>query len=540
MAVRPALLAVLLALACNSRSVGDLFDPSLDTAAPSESSERGSDTLIVGRAADAIGLDPARYTDNESVEVCEQIYEHLVRYKPESLEVEPALALSWEVTPDGTQWTFKLRPGVRFHDGTPLDADAVVFSFERQLRKEHPFHLPDFMYWETSFATIVKDVRKVDDLTVRITIYRPYAPFLSSLAMFPVSIVSPTAVRTWGEDFTRHPVGTGPFRFVAWAPGDRIVLERWDGYWGKKPRLKRLVFRHIPDARQRLVALEGGAVDVAAGILPEELQFVELHPDLVLHKIPGQNVAYLAMNTMRAPWGQVAVRHAVNHAVNKEPIVKLVYQGLAVPARGALPPTLWSYREDVATYPYDPARARALLDEAERAGTFDCRKKYRFYAPRTARSYLPDPEQVARVIQRNLQEVGIQTELILNDFGTHLLAVERGEHDLCLLGWAGDMGDPDNFLYLLLDRDNAVPGLARNVAFYSSAQVHGLLSWAQSTHDRAEREKYYREAQAIIANDAPWVPLAHSQIAVAAHENVRGLSIHPSALIYYAGVWLLR
>ncbi len=535
-----ALLAAATTTACDasSHALGDLFDPGTSRALPQTTSARSKGTLFVGRAADAIGLDPARSTDNESVEVCEQIFDHLVRYQAGSTDVLPSLATSWEVSPNGLVWTFHLRRGVKFHDGTDFDAEAVRFSFDRQLEKGHPYHMPDFTYWETNYATIVKAIEVVDPLTVKITLFRSYAPFLATLAMFPVSIVSPAAVAKYGDQFPEHPVGTGPFIFESWTHGDRIVLTRNDAYWDGRPRLDRLVFRFIPDARQRLVALEGGAIDVAYGLLPEELQYVQLHPDLQLLRIAGENVVYLAMHTQKPPFDDVVVRQAVNYAVNKVPIVKLVYQGLAVPATGALPPTIWAYKKDVQDYPYDPVKAKALLEQEREAGRFDASKKYRLLVPRTPRPYLLNPELVGRVIQRNLEAVGLSTELVVQDLDKHLADVQTGKHDLCILGWAGDNADPDNFLYILLDSDNAIPGLARNVAFYVNPRVHGLLSWAQSTNDRAERERDYGEAQTLIAADAPWVPLAHSQVAVAAHNNVEGLAIHPSAIIYYQSVWL--
>src|SRR6185312_14748751 len=217
--------------------------------------------VLVGRGSDAIALDPARITDAESSEVTEQIFDHLVRYKPASTEIEPSLAESWEQSPDGRVWTFHLRKNVRFHDGTPFDAESVVFSFDRQRDPHHPYHQEDFTYWENNFRNI-QSVEAVDDHTVRITIERPYAPFLSNLAMFPVSIVSPAAVRKWGPEFARHPVGTGPFRFVEWSPGERIMLAANPSYWGGAPKIQHLVFVAIRDPRQRLVALEGGAIDV--------------------------------------------------------------------------------------------------------------------------------------------------------------------------------------------------------------------------------------------------------------------------------------
>lgn len=526
-------LAALLTLGCAcDGALESLIDPSAGLGATSTPEQ----TLFVGRPADAIRLDPARVSDNESVEVVSQLFEPLVRYQANSTEVEPALATSWEVSADGTAWTFALRRGVRFHDGTVMDARAVEFSFRRQLDRAHPQHQPDFQYWEGTFANMVKDVAVVDDHTVRITIFRPFGPFLASLAMHPVSIVSPTAVRADPEGFARKPVGTGPFRFVSWVPGDRIVLARNDAYWGEHAHIARLVYRRIADTRQRLIALEGGSIHVAYGLLPEELQFVALHPELALERIPGANVAYLAMHTQKPPFDDVRVRRAVNQAVNKVPIVKLVYQGQAIAAKGALPPTIWSYRADLPDITYDPVAARVVIDAAIREKRYDPTKRLQFFVPRTPRPYLPRPEVVARVIQRNLAEIGIQSDLVVQDFREHLASTEKGEHDLCLLGWAGDNGDPDNFLYTLLDQDNAVVGRANNVAFYISARVHGLLSYAQTATDRAERERYYVEAQQLIAADAPWVPLAHSEIIVARRRNVIDLSIHPSAVLHFARV----
>ena len=506
---------------------------------PAAASRRDPGTLMVGRPADAISLDPARVTDNESAEVCEQIYEALLHYRPGSNRIEPGLAERWEMSPDGQRWTFHLRPGVRFHDGTPLDADAVVFSLERQRDVKHAFHRPDrtglrFSYWENLYKNI-RSVEAVGPLSVRITIEERYAPFEANMAMFPVAIVSPTAVAEHGEDFYRHPVGTGPFRFAEWQDG-RIVLERNPDYWGPAPAMERLVFRAIPDGRQRLIELESGALDVAYSIPPDELQFVELHPDLLLYRAAANNVAYLAMNSTHPPFDDARVRRAVNHAINKEPIVKLAYQGLASLATGPLPPTQWGYHRSAARYDYDPERARALLAEAAADGRFDPDRVYTLYTPSTPRPYLPDPDTVARVIQANLAAIGLQTELAVQGIKAHIEAAQRGDHDLALFGWVGDNGDPDNFLYMLLDQDNTTPGVARNVAFFRDAELHALLVAAQKSMSRQDREAIYREAQELIARQAPWVPLAHSQVAVAARTDVGGIVVNPSTHVDFRGV----
>jgi peptide/nickel transport system substrate-binding protein len=488
-------------------------------------------TVLVGRGADVLSLDPARITDSESAEVTEQIFDHLVRYRPHSTEIEPSLATRWEVSADGKQWTFHLRDHVLFHDGTPFDADSVVFSFERQRDPNSPYHLADFTYWDTTFRNILS-VKKIDPLTVQINIERPYAPFLANLAMFPVSIVSPTAVKKWGADFQRHPVGTGPFRFVEWSQGERVTLEANPDYWDGAPSIQHLVFLNIRDPRQRLVALEGDAIDVAENLSPQDLQFVALHPQLKLYRVAGDNVGYLAMNVTHPPFDDVRVRRAVNYAINKTAIVKMIYQGLAQPATSPVPPSLWGH-VDEPLYHYDPAEAIRLLRQA---GFVEPKVRPKLYTMNTSRAYMPNPETVARIIQHNLHDVGMDVDIVSEDMDTHLRVTQEGRHDLCLLGWTADNGDPDNFLYVLFDPENAVPGTARNVSFYKNPELHGILTWAQESSDRKERERYYKQAQDLIARDAPWVPLAHAELVVAARASLTNLQIDPSANISFQHV----
>jgi peptide/nickel transport system substrate-binding protein len=527
---------VCLLFACDLSGLGDGNSSSQRATAASSRRDRG--TIVVGRPSDAISLDPARVTDNESAEVCEQIYESLLRYRSGTTRIEAGLAERWEMSADGRQWTFHLRRGVRFHDGTPLNAEAVVFSLDRQRNPQHPLHRPDrtglaFSYWENMFRNI-RTVEATGPMTVRITIDRHYAPFESNMAMFAVGIVSPRALTTWREEYYQHPVGTGPFRFAEWKEG-RIVLERNADYWGAPPTIERLVFRAIPDGRQRLIELESGAIDVAYSIPPNELQFIDLHPDLELHRAPANSVAYLAMNATRPPFDDPRVRRAVNHAVNKDPIVKLAYQGLATPAAGPLPPTQWGHHVAF-TYPYDQERARALLGDAAAEGRFHPERIYTMLVPSTPRPYLPDPDTVARVIQSNLAAVGIQTRLVVQGMKLHIQSAQEGKHDLTLFGWVGDNGDPDNFLYMLLDQDNTTPGVARNVAFYRDPVLHELLIKAQQSMSRQEREQLYKRAQERVADQAPWVPLAHSQVAVAARVDVGGIMVNPSTHVDFRGV----
>ena len=493
---------------------------------------RDPGALVVAQPADVLALDPVRVTDIESIEVGELLFEGLVQLAPGTTDIEPSLATTWEVTPDARRWTFHLRAGVLFHDGTPLDAAAVAFSFARLIDPANPSYVgAGADYWRG----LLRDVATVtarDPATVDIVMRRPYAPLLGELAEFP--IVSPTAVAKWGDAFQKHPVGSGPFSFEAWEVGEQVVVRRFADYWGPKPALDRIVFRVVVDARQRLVDLESGSVDLAAAILPDERSFVELHPDLLLHRAPGDDVSYLAFNTQRPPFDDVRVRRALNFAINKEPIVKLAFQGLAVAADGPLPPAMWGSHAAKIRYAYDPEAAKTLLAAAARDGHFDPSKTYKLYAPTTPRPYLPEPERVARFLQAAFEHVGLHTELVLQPYPVHRAAVQGGEHDLCLFGWIGDTGDPDNFLYVLFDGDNAHPGEAQNVAFYANPHVDELLAQAQATADQPTRSALYAEVQDQLAIDAPWVPIAHSDLVIAGRAEVQGVVISPLGHPVYA------
>jgi len=230
------------------------------------------------------------------------------------------------------------------------------------------------------------------------------------------------------------------------------------------------------------------------------------------------------------------VRRAANHAINKEPILKLAFQGRAVAADGPLPPMQWGYHQPKTRYAFDPVQAKKLLAQAQAAGTFDPSQRYKLYAPSTPRPYLQSPERVARYLQAALGQVGIQTELILNPYPEHRAAVMAGLHDLALFGWIGDTGDPDNFLYVLFHSDNATVDSANNIAFYREPVVDALLSEAQGAVDEAARTRLYRAVQDRIAEDAPWVPIAHSEYVVASRAELEGLVLSPLGHPVYARI----
>lgn len=499
-------------------------------------SQGPNQTLVFGRGGDSVGLDPALETDGESFKVADNLYDTLVRFSEASTSLEPALAESWTVSEDRLIWTFNLRKGVTFHDGTAFDADAVVFSLGRQFKPDHPFHKVEgaYQYWNSmSMSEIVKDVRKVGDDQVEIELFRPNAPFLSNLAMNFCSIVSPTAVRKHGSDYARNPVGTGPFKFVQWIKDDRIVLERNEEYWDGAPAIERIVFRSIPENSVRLIALNQGAVHGMDNLVPDFVANIEADPKLALLKQPGMNVGYLAMNMDKQPFHLLKVRRAVNHAINKQAMVDNLYQGMAQPAVNPIPPTMWSYHEGIVGYQYDPKLARRLLAEAGYPNGF----KTTLWAMPVPRPYMPQPLKIAQAIQADLQAVGIEAEIVTYEWGTYLDKVQRGQHDMALLGWTGDNGDPDNFLYVLLDK-SATTFPANNIAFYRSEELHKVLVEAQVEIDTGIRTGLYRRAQEIIHQDAPWVPLVHATQTAAFNTAVSGFTLHPTGSKFFHKVRL--
>ncbi|MGA1196856.1 MAG: ABC transporter substrate-binding protein [Candidatus Latescibacterota bacterium] len=496
--------------------------------------QQAGKTLVYGRGGDSVGLDPGLETDGESFKVCDNIYETLVSFHAESTELAPGLAESWTASEDGLTWTFQLRKGVTFHDGSAFDAQAVVFSLARQFKPDHPFHNVEgaYQYWSSmSMSDIVKDVRAIDDFTVAIDLKRPNAPFLSNLAMNFCAIVSPNAVKKWGADFARHPVGTGPFQFVEWIKDDRIVLERYANYWGMAPQLDRLIFRSIPENSVRLIALSQGSIDGMDNLVPDFIPSIESDERLQLLSQAGMNVGYLAMNMDKQPFQQVAVRRAINHSINKKSLVDNLYQGLALPAVNPIPPTMWGYHEGISGYDYNPEKAKQLLAEAGMPNGF----KTTLWAMPVPRPYMPQPMKIAQAIQADLKAVGIEAEIVTYEWGTYLDKVQRGQHDMALLGWTGDNGDPDNFLYVLLDK-SATQIPANNIAFYRSEPLHQVLIDAQQSSDQETRTALYRQAQEIVFRDAPWVPLVHAAQTAAFNKRVLGFQLHPTGSKWFQNV----
>lgn len=485
----------------------------------------GEKTLVFGRGADSIQLDPSKVTDGESIYVTNQIYDPLVRYKVEGTEVEPALATEWKVSKDGLKWTFQLREGVKFHDGTDFTAEDVVFNFERWATSG------EFIYYGYMFGATKKDlggiiekVEATDKYEVKITLSEPNAPFLQTLAMPPFGIASPDAIKKYGEDYFKNPVGTGPFVFQEWIPDDKITLTKNEDYFGKVANVNKVIFRTIPDNGARFLELQAGSIDLMTGLNPQDIDTAENDENLKIIRRPSMNISYMAMNTSKdGPMAKKKVRQAINLAIDKKELMTL-FEGIGKPAKNPIPPSLWGYNDEIEDYGYDVEKAKTLLAEAGFPDGFDTN----LYIMANPRPYLPQPKLTAQAIQQMLKKVGINVKVIENDWDTHLAITEKGKHDMAFLGWTGDNGDPDNFLYVLLDKDNAKKGSAGNIAFYKNDEVHDLLKSAQTEMDQEKRIEYYKKAQEIIHEDAPWFPIAHTTPPLAASKDVVNYTPHPT------------
>jgi peptide/nickel transport system substrate-binding protein len=495
---------------------------------------QSNDVLVFARGSDSIGLDPALENDGESFKVCDNIYETLVTYTSQSTAIEPQLARSWSVSDDRLNWTFHLHTDVLFHDGTPFNAQAMLFSLGRQFFKDHPYHKVEgaYQYWkDMDMDDIVAALEAPDDSTFVIRLKTPNASFLANLAMNFCAAVSPAALKKHGADYFKNPVGTGPFRFIEWRKDERIVLSRNDDYWGTKPQIRQLIFKPVHEAAVRFLELKTGAVHGIDNISPEFIKEIRTDPNLKLLTQPGMNVGYLAMNMDKPPFDQLEVRLALNYAINKQSLVDNFYQGLALPATNPIPPSLWGYNDAIKPYPYDPAKARQLLAQAGLPEGFETE----LWAMPVPRPYMPQPDKIAQAIQADLAKVGITAKIVQWEWGTYLAKVSNGEHPMALLGWTGDNGDPDNFLYVLLDK-NAALKPAQNIAFYRSDALHDILVQARQLADQGERARLYKQAQEIIHQDAPWVPLVHATQTAAFRRQIQGFNLHPTGSKWFHSV----
>lgn len=479
--------------------------------------------LVVGRASDSISLDPANATDMDSIKVTVNIFETLVKYEKEGKEIIPGLAVKWKSSEDGLTWTFNLRQGVKFHDGTTFDAHAVVFNFQRWMNRYNPYHYGQFSYWNYVFGDFpgfIKSVTALSDYTVEINLSKPYAPFLSSLTMPVFGIESPEAIKKYNNEVYKHPVGTGPFCFESWKNNESIVLTRNNKYWNVAAKVDEVEFKVIPSSKDRLEQLKQGTILIADDLGPDDVVQIEKDQKLQLFLRPCFNVGYMAINNEKPPFNNRQVRAAMSYAINKDELIKAVFVNVAKPAKTLIPPFFSGYSESIDPSEYNIQKSMQLLKEAGYPQGF----KTTLWVMNCSRNYFPKPLQVAQYIKESLKKANIEVTIKTFNWDEYLNRIKNGEHELALIGWTGDNIDPDNFLNTLLSSDNAKLGLASNYSFYKNKEVDLLLTQARETNDMVFRKNLYRRLLKIVNYDMPSIPIAHTMPVVAAHSYVKGYS----------------
>ena len=539
-----ALMAAAATLAANSRSAA-------------------SDTLVFGTAADPTSLDGAVVSDGESLRVIDQITEGLVGLKSGTTIVVPKLAKSWTATNGGRVWTFKLRTGVRFHDGTPFNAKAVCANFDRWYNFTGAFASDSTSYYYyTVFggykkaaqgltnSPLYRSCKAVGDSTAVITLRRANAAFLGALSLTSFAIQSPTAMAKYGANkgtlskdgvFTPggdygvpggQAVGTGPFKLESWKIGDKLVIVRNDSYWGKKAFLRRVIFRAIPDNAARLQALQTGEIQGYDLVEPQDIPTIQKDSKLKVLDRPAFNVAYVTINQAVKPFDNPLVRQAVAYGLDRAGVVKSFYAGRGEVANEFMPPQVVGYAKDVAKYTYNPEKAKQLLQQA--GLTLPVEVEF-WYPTDVSRPYMPDPARNFQAFAASLNKSGFKvipkSAPWRPDYVGRVQAGTAGA--LNLIGWTGDFGDPDNFVGTFFRTKQGQWG-------FDNPKLFALLNKALAEPNAAKRKAMYQQANRMIMNFLPGVPYAHTKPALAFQSNVVGykpspVSLEPFSTVRFVG-----
>ena len=489
------------------------------------------DAIVIGLVAEPVTMDPPQITDLNSARVTKRIFEGLVGQELGSYKLVPALAHSWDISKDGLTYTFKLRPNVKFHDGTPFNAEAVKFVFERQLNDKGPYYATGTYPYVKGFLGNVAGVEVLDASAVQIKLKAPLTPFLQYLAHQSLFMFSPESLKKWGKDVVKHPVGTGPFKLEMWEPGVKVVLARNDAYWGGAPKIRQAIYVPIVEAQARLVALKTGDIDLTMDVPPDSLDELRRDPNLVVAESNSSAVWYVTLNTRHPILKDRRVRQALNHAVNKEAIIRDILRGTAIVSRGPISPAYGPYyEENTARYPYDLEKARALLKEAGHANGVELT----FLVPESG-SGMQSPVEMATVIQANLAQIGVRAKIQTMEWGAYLRKYLE-QPDMAEMSWNPSIGDPDHMMYMLLSSDRFPP--AFNSGYYQNDRVDDLLRRARTTLDEKARVPLYKEAQKLVVEDAPWIFVDHGKQVIVHRKRVQGFKLHPNFDIVLTPVWL--
>jgi peptide/nickel transport system substrate-binding protein len=481
--------------------------------------------LVVAIGAEPENLDPLKMSSAPAATVAEHMVENLI-YLDVDGSLKPALATKWEAAADGKSWTLFLREGVKFHDGTPFNAEAVKFNLDRFMGVVDGTVDPSKAAAFAFLLGQVDSVEAVSEYVVKIHLKNIFAPILSHLSHSFIGMHSPASLKALKEgEFVQKPVGTGTFKYVKWDRGQQIVMEKNKDYWGGAPKLDTVTFKFVPDAGARVMMLEAGEVHAIMAVPPVDMARLQANKEINVVRENSVRVIYMGFNLERDIFKDARVRQALNHAINKDVLINTIFQGVGEASSAPVVPAIFGYTK-VGPYPFDVAKAKQLLADAGYPNGFDVE----LYHP-TGR--YPQDAKVAEAVQAMLKEVGVNAKLTTLEWATYVNTVRTtpadAKHDIYMLGWGTVTLDADYGLYALMHSSQWPTETVKmnNAAFYKNLEVDALLDEARTTPDRTVRENLYKQAIQKIWNDAPWIYLHNEGQVNAVRTNVKGLIHHP-------------
>jgi peptide/nickel transport system substrate-binding protein len=464
--------------------------------------------LRIAQQAECNGFDPQKVTDVYTGTLLRQVYNGLVQ-PDENMIFQPDLAASWE-NPDDLTWIFKLRQGVFFHNGEEFTAEDVKYTFDRIFD-------PKTASPGVTHVREVDKVEAVDRYTVKITTKTPYAPLLASLGRYELSILNKKAVDAGGADYSKKPVGTGPFILETWRPGDSVTLKKFDKYFRGEPKVDKLIFRGIPEDATRVIELESGGVDICMDFPQQDFERVKNDGKFVMYEKLGLSTTYYGFNVSVEPFSDKRVRKALNYAVDMDALIDSLYFGLAAKARGPMSDQVWGFDETLPDdpYPYDVAKAKALLAEAGYPNGF----KTKLYASTQSLS-----RSVAEFFQGAYAEIGVECEVVSLEWGAFLAETRKGVDGMFTMGYNGT-GDADGALTYLYDSQNIG---SSNRCFWNDPEFDKLMYEGRTTLNPEKRKEIYKKAQTYFNEEAPIVLMVARKMLSAATPKVKGYAIYPN------------
>ncbi|WP_086793741.1 ABC transporter substrate-binding protein [Pseudomonas sp. SCPG-7] len=492
------------------------------------------------------GFDPGQYTTGTDFDAsAETMFNRLSQFERGGTAVIPGLATSWDISPDGLNYTFHLREGVKFHT-TPyfkptreFNADDVLFTFNRMINKDDPFrkaYPTEFPYFtDMGMDTNITKIDKVDDHTVKFTLKEVDAAFIQNMAMSFASIQSAEyAAQLLKEgkaaDINQKPIGTGPFVFKSYQKDSNIRYTGNKDYWKPEDvKIDNLIFAITTDPSVRVQKLKAGECQITLHPRPADVEALKADPKLQLISKPGFNLGYIAYNVRHKPFDQLEVRQALDMAVNKQGILNAVYQGAGQLAVNGMPPTQWSYDDSIKDAAYNPEKAKELLKAAGvKEGT-----EITLWAMPVQRPYNPNAKLMAEMLQADWAKIGLKVKIVSYEWGEYIKRTKNGEHDISLIGWTGDNGDPDNWLGTLYSCD-AIGG--NNYSMWCDPAYDKLIKEAKVVTDRDQRTTLYKQAQQLLKQQVPITPVAHSTVNQPLSARVEGFKVSPFGRNVFSGV----